>query len=85
MLSTLEPESAYSAFNLNLLSELAPLHPGGEPAKPVVVTAVPGPASIAERLELGKTQEVGSVKFFADLSKSKVSRRKCDISSTPCC
>ena len=29
MLSTLEPESAYSAFNLNLVSELAPLHRGG--------------------------------------------------------
>ena len=28
MLSTLEPESAYSAFNLNLVSELAPLHLG---------------------------------------------------------
>ena len=28
MLSTLEPESAYSAFNLNLVSELAPLHNG---------------------------------------------------------
>ena len=31
MLSTLEPESAYIAFNLNLVSELAPLHPGGFP------------------------------------------------------
>ena len=28
MISTLEPESAYSAFNLNLVSELAPLHHG---------------------------------------------------------
>ena len=28
MLSTLEPESAYIAFNLNLVSELAPLHIG---------------------------------------------------------
>ena len=28
MLSTLEPESAYSAFNLNLVSELAPLQNG---------------------------------------------------------
>ena len=28
MLSTLEPDSAYSAFNLNLVSELAPLHLG---------------------------------------------------------
>ena len=28
MLSTLEPESAYSAFNLNPVSELAPLHKG---------------------------------------------------------
>ena len=28
MLSTLEPERAYSPFNLNLVSELAPLHPG---------------------------------------------------------
>ena len=26
--TTLEPESAYSAFNLNLVSELAPLHHG---------------------------------------------------------
>ena len=28
LLSTLEPESAYIAFNLNLVSELAPLHDG---------------------------------------------------------
>ena len=28
MLSTLEPESAYNAFNLNLVSELAPLQLG---------------------------------------------------------
>ena len=30
MLSTLEPESAYSAFKLNLVSELAPLQRGNE-------------------------------------------------------
>ena len=40
MLSTLEPESAYSAFNLNLVSELAPLHIGDEIPKHIVGKAV---------------------------------------------
>jgi len=45
--------------------------PGGEPAGPSVLTAIPGPKSLAAKAQLAASQDVGGIKFFIDFAASK--------------
>ena len=63
MLSTLEPESAYSAFNLNLASELAPLLLGGGRARRQVAHGGYGGPEVEISLDPRRQSRPGFQKF----------------------